>query len=171
MNALNLLLLQETKLEKKEIIFIGDFNINYKAKKAPDTKKLVAWQNKYGFDQPIKKDTRCATTSRSIIDLIFTNSDCCFDSGVLHLYISDHQPIYFIRKKGKDITKKTHFLGRTYVNYNQDLLSDSLTNAIKLSFRDEKDPNKCWALMEDFLHTFLVVKQKHPLGSRMRLLL
>ena len=60
-----------------------------------------------------------------------------------------------IKKKVMDSRKTTSFKGRTYVNYNRDVLNDHLTNAIKASFRAEDNPIKCWDLMENFLCKFL----------------
>ena len=139
----------------KEIIFIGDFNINYSNKKSGDTKKLIGWQNKLGLHQIIKRNTRVSSRSQSLIDLIITNVEYCDSSGVIDLHISDHQPVYLVKKKPKDKRSKVCFKGRTYIGYNKDILSDSLTNEIKNSFRQTINPNNCWDLMEDFLTKFL----------------
>ena len=148
-------LAHETNLHKKEIVILGDFNINYRAKSSADTKKLLAWQNRLGLTQYIKNNTRSSRTSVSTIDLIFTNMDHCTTAGVINLHISDHQPVFIVKKKMRDIRKKVVFTGRTYINYSKELLSDWLTNEVKLKFRKEHDPNKCWDLMSKFLDTFL----------------
>ena len=81
--------------------------------------------------------------------------DQCNNSGVINLHISDHQPVYVIKKKLPDKRSKTPFTGRIYINYTYHLLSDCLTNAVKKKFREEKNPNKCWDLMIHFLTYFL----------------
>ena len=145
----------EEDLHFKELVLLGDFNLNFSTKSSPDTKKLVQWQNRRGLNQLIKTYTRSSKRSATIIDLIFTNMENCKYSGVLNLHISDHQPVYFIKKKVRESRRKVVFKGRTYVNYSKETLSDCLTNAIKLEFRDEVDPNKCWDLMATFLYKFL----------------
>ena len=145
----------ESNVISTEVVFLGDFNINYRTKKADDTKKLIGWQNKFGYTQLIKTNTRTAKKSKSIIDLIITDIEYCLDSGVIDLHISDHQPVYLIKKKGRDTRSSVSFKGRSYINYSKDLLSDALTNEIKRNFRETVDPNGCWDFMEDFLNTFL----------------
>ena len=105
--------------------------------------------------QHIKTRTRSAKASRSMIDLIFSNIDTCSLSGVVDLHISDHQPVFFVKKKSKDTRNKICFSGRSYKNYSKELPSDSLTNNIKNNFRSVADPNACWDLMETFLIDFL----------------
>ena len=139
----------------KEFIIFGDFNINYRAKKSVDTHKLTSWQHKYGLIQHVKGCTRSSQKSSTMLDLIFTSMSYCSAAGVLDLYISDHQPVYLVKKKDKDKRGRVCFKGRSYINYTKDLLSDCLTNVIKESFRDELDPNRCWDLMENFLIAFL----------------
>ena len=91
---LNELLEEEDRLHLKEILILGDFNIDFNNKNSPDTKKIMSWQNKLGLSQKIKSKTRCAENSSSTIDLIFTNMDHVSSSGVIDLHISDHKPVY-----------------------------------------------------------------------------
>ena len=105
-------------------MFLGDFNINFSSKKSVDTKKLITWQNSFGLSQHIKTLTRSAKTSRSMIDLIFSNIDTCSLSRVVDLHISDHQPVFFVKKKSKDTRNKICFSGRSFKNYSKELLSD-----------------------------------------------
>ena len=142
-------------LHLKDLFILGDFNINYKSRTTPDAKKLAAWQGKLGLVQYIKGNTRTSKNSASLINLIFSNADHCNTAGVINLNISDHQPVFVIKKKLRDCRKKVVFTGRTYRNYTCDLLSDCLTNVEKLKFREEDDPIKCWDLMETFLFKFL----------------
>ena len=145
----------EPNILNKEIIFLGDFNINFSAKKLVDTKKLVAWQNRFGLSQKIQANTRVTKQSGSLIDLIFTNVVDCSASGTINLHVSDHVPVYLIKKKASDNRQRECFRGRSYMGYSKDLLSDELTGEIKNEFRETIDPNACWDLMENFLHSFL----------------
>ena len=141
-------------LGRDELICLGDFNINYK-RTSPEKKKLVVWQHRFGLTQLINSNTRCAKSSRSMIDLIFTNMDHCSTSGVINLNISDHLPVYVIKKKIRDTRSKVCFKGRTYLTYNKDTLSDELTHQIRNGFLNGADPNECWDNMEKFLVSFL----------------
>jgi len=53
----------------KEILLMGDFNINCLDKKGKKIKRLL----KFNFTQIIKKATRITKTSKTLIDLVFTN--------------------------------------------------------------------------------------------------
>ena len=121
----------ELGIVNKEVILLGDFNINFQSKGSLETKKLIAWQNKFGLVQHIKGHTRTAKSSRTLIDLIFTNMDHCTDAGIINVHLSDHQPVYVVKKKQRDNRKTTCFRGRTYLGYSKELLSDCLTNKIK----------------------------------------
>ena len=132
LEGLDNLLEKETDLHLKDLILLGDFNLNISSKLNAETKKLVQWQNRKGLSQLIKSSTRSSRRSATTIDLIFTSMNDCTNCGVLDLHISDHQPVYAIKKRVKDNRPKVFFKGRTYVNYNKDLLSDCLTNDIKM---------------------------------------
>ena len=145
----------ESEKSNCEIVFLGDFNINFKARASPEKKNLVAWQNKYGLKQLVKSETRCTRSSKTTIDLIFTNMEHCQLAGVIDLHMSDHQPVFVMKKKERDRRGKNDFKGRTYINYNKDLLSDSLTNAVKSNFNEAGDQNECWDRMENVQESFL----------------
>ena len=103
----------------------------------------------------VKYKTRLSAKSSSLIDLIITNLDHCSEVGTVDLHISDHQPVYIIKKKAREAKANTSFRGRSYLGYSKELLSDKLTNAVKGAFMRETDPNECWDLMENFLVGFL----------------
>ena len=58
--------------------------------------------------------------SNTCIDLILTNYDIVKESGIVDINISDHVPIYFVRKKAKIKRTKTAFNGRSYNNLDQE---------------------------------------------------
>ena len=71
-------------------IFIGgDFNVDVKRQNSPQFSKLSRFMRLNQLKQYIKETTR--PDSDSIIDLQ--------ESGVIHVNISDHLPIFLIRKK------------------------------------------------------------------------
>ena len=72
-------------------------------------------------------------------------------TGVVDLHISDHQPVYLVRKKDRDNRPKVCFRGRSYRNYSKELLSDSLTHEIKEKFRQVTDSNACWDMITHYI--------------------
>ena len=65
--------LDEVTRNNKDIVFMGDFNINYKKRNDVNTKKLKELVNNNNLTQIIKDHTRYTQTTRSTIDLIITN--------------------------------------------------------------------------------------------------
>lgn len=84
----------------KEIILIGDFNINWDSKK--ERKNLKQITDLFNMVQLIDKPTRITNTSKTRIDLLFTNKT----ERILKTYhfltgLSDHNAIFFTRKLTK----------------------------------------------------------------------
>ena len=83
-----------------EIYVLGDMNIDYTKVADPKRKYLKQMERATGLRQLVNDTTRYSTVNTTI-DLIFTNSDCIANSGVLNVNLSDHQAIYVTRKKSR----------------------------------------------------------------------
>ena len=85
-----------------EIVLIGDFNINFANNQDPNRNKIPTILGDLGLRKIIKSPTRVTNTSRSTIDLIFTNIGkvLLHGSGVINVSVSDHMPIFMSRKAG-----------------------------------------------------------------------
>ena len=106
-------------------IFIGgDFNINIKQKNSPQYLKLSRFLKLNQLKQYINQITR--PDSDSTIDLLLSNSEIIKESGTIDVNISDHLPIYFIRKKIKVQKEKVTFMGRSYRYLDFNMLNDEL---------------------------------------------
>ena len=82
---------------KRETILLGDFNINWDNK--PDRKKLKQLTDNHNLTQVIQGPTRITNTSKTTIDLIFTNiSDRISKTFNLLSGLSDHNLILCSRK-------------------------------------------------------------------------
>ena len=88
-----------------DLYILGDFNINYTNKKDPDVKKLLNFQEMTTLKQLIVDNTGL----NSCLDLIFTNSDSIYQSGVLDLNISDHDMVYVTHKIKQTKHSRTSF--------------------------------------------------------------
>ena len=106
----------------KEIVVMGDFNINYRDKNDINTKALHQLELDTGLRQMINTPTRGA----NIIDLVYTNSQDISRAGVLELNISDHDLIFISKKKATIRRKQISFTGRSYRNYNKDQFQRSI---------------------------------------------
>ena len=78
-----------------EVFIMGDFNIQYNNKTCDQYKDLLQFEQLTSLSQLITDPTRHGNT----IDMIFTNSNHISSSGVMDVFISDHELIYCSRKK------------------------------------------------------------------------
>ena len=58
--------------------------------------------------------------------MFLVNNPDVTSGGTLHYNVSDHVPVYVIRKKIKIKPAKTEFFGRTYRNYLKDILANKM---------------------------------------------
>ena len=105
--------LRTFNLGKVNFFMLGNLNVNYKNKRSPDYKRLSFFVQSNGFTQHINSTTRNNDKSKSLLDLAVTNSKFISCAGTLEHFISDHQPIYLIHKKGRDIRPSAKFEGRS----------------------------------------------------------
>lgn len=92
--------------EVKEVIILGDFNVNVLNRSQYRPLKLIT--TSYQYEQLIDKVTRPATNT--IIDHIYTtHPQFVLKSGVIEVGVSDHYPIFITRKiNPKEIKAKKH---------------------------------------------------------------
>lgn len=132
-----------------EHIILGDININYMNSRCQLTKALKSLEQFYGIKQLIKLPTRMGTINNSIIHLCFTNMNNVSSTGVIEYRLSDHYPIFVIKKKNRPIKKERSFTGRCYKNYNINLLREKLENINWDQIRYEHNPNNQWNFMQE----------------------
>ena len=130
-----------------EITIAGDFNINYNLRHTPAFKALKTFERNFNLHQIIKSPTRIVKNSKSLLDLIFTYMDHIASSGVLDVAISDHLPVFLIRKKHKNKPSYIHTKGRSYNNYRKDNFQNDIKNhpdwATFWDLQDDK-PDAMW---------------------------
>ena len=139
--------LKTLNLPKTDIFLICDLNINYKNKKSPDYKKLLFFIQSNSLTQHINSTTRNNDKSKSLLDLAITNSKFIDRAGTLEHFISDHQPIYIIHKKGRDVRKSVEFEGRSYRNFNSEKFRSELRNLSWNTLYDFTNPDSTWTFM------------------------
>lgn len=138
-------------LEEYEIYINGDFNIAYNLENTSEFKKLKQFERKYNLTQLIKTPTRCTAKSRNILDLMMTNSKIILASGSEELNISDHQPVWLIRKKLPIKPTYVNFKCRCYTNYDKQTYQNELMTYDWTDFYNEHCPNKLWEEMESVI--------------------
>ena len=137
-----------------EITIVGDFNINYNLRHTPAFKEIKNFERVFNLQQLIKSPTRITKNAKSYLDLIFTNMDHVVSSGVLDFALSDHLPVFLIKKKQKSKSTYIYTKGRSYNTYRKDdFQNDIKTHPKWVSFWDleENKPDEMWNLMLEII--------------------
>ena len=137
----------------KEVFIMGDFNLNYHNPNDPKTKQLMDFEQVTGLKQLIIKPTR----GPNCIDLLFTNSNDIADADVYPINISDHDMIYVTKKKACPKRKRISFQGRSYRNYDKDVLQARLRNVQWDNYWQLREPNQCWSYILRVIETELCI--------------
>jgi hypothetical protein len=111
----------------------------------------------------IKDPTRITKTSKTLIDLALTDIKYCTSSGILNYNISDHKPIFIVKKKPRNNKLTKTCWGRYYNNYSQENLKNTLKELNTQAILLETDPTKCWDLIEEMIYEIL--DRLCPLGE------
>ena len=135
--------------DRSETFILGDFNINYNSESLRRKFSLNKLENKNSLKQLIKDHTRCTTTSNTLIDLIFTDSPNISSSGTLHINLSDHSPVYLIRKKERNRIVKHVTKGRSYIRYSTAVFENLLQQQNWNEFDISDDIDRMWDIMKE----------------------
>ena len=139
----------ELNLEKVEVFIMGDINIDYLRKTSPNYKKLKFFVQSNGLTQLISNTTRNTVKGSSLLDLVITNSKYVSHSGTLDHFISDHQPIFIIKKKMRDKRPTIDFRGRSYRDYDKEAFKTGLLGLDWNDFYAMTDPDQAWLHIVD----------------------
>ena len=133
---------------KEEMVILGDFNVDYKNMKSPNYKKVKFFEKANSLDQVINTTTRNTQTSCSLLDIAFTNMKHIQAAGALDSFLSDHQPIFILKKKSRNEGKTDQFFqGRSYKYYDKQKFTQNLTNTDWSCFYDAQNPTLAWEFM------------------------
>jgi len=100
-------------LKSKNVIIVGDFNINVQSSKISNATLEIFEQ--FGFCQCISEPTRISGSSNSTIDLIFSKVPAkTYDCGVIPINISDHY-VTFIQLILATKNKIQNFITSRYI--------------------------------------------------------
>ena len=149
----NSLTILENRDPTADTVIMGDFNIDYKRSTLPDCKLLKEFERSHQLKQYIKQPTRITNNVKSTIDLIFSNLNYIAETGVLLNQISDHLPVFLIRKKPREIKSSTQIWGRSMKNYNKEhyqsvIVADSRW---RYFWDPNNDVNQLWDIMLEII--------------------
>ena len=108
---------------RSEIWIIGDFNMNYLIRNNLEIISTNRFLKEYNLRQIISVHTRLTNRGGSCIDWIITNCQYIEGSGILNDLLSDHFPIYVVRKKSREKINKVWKPVRNFTNYDKDVFN------------------------------------------------
>ena len=120
-----------------------------------NTKKAIEFSRVYGLKQLIETTTHLNDFEGSCIDLIFTNCQFVFSSGVLNDVVSDQYPIYVCVKKPREVKKYAKIMGRSYNAYEKEAFCTLLRNDDWNQLYETDDPNDAWDIILNKMNTHL----------------
>ena len=98
----------------------------------------------------------------------YTNMDYVVSKGTLDIYVSDHHPVYIIKKRNREPNKSSQFWGQSYVQYNKETFQADIRNHYGWDVyltTGGNDPNILWARM---LNIITEVVDIHCPNKRMK---
>ena len=139
--------LASINMAKTELFLVGDLNVDFQNKSSANVKKITFFITSNGLTKLVNTTTRNTNKTKTLLDVVLSNSKCVSCSGTLDHHISDHQPIYAVHKKERDKRDKVQFRGRSYRNFNSEVFREKLRNARWEEFYDLGDPEEAWNFM------------------------
>ena len=110
-----------------------------------------------GYVQLIKTNTRLNRNGGSCLDWIITDSAYVNECGILHDLLSDHFPIFCVRKKKPENVKREWKIIRIYINYDKDVFANLLRQSDWGDFDIEENPNVLWDIISQKIENILAV--------------
>ena len=134
-------------LRKYEIVIVGDLNMNCSDPNSECYKHVEKICNELNLKSCIDLPTRLTQDSNSIIDLILTNIKNINSFGVINYNISDHLPVFLIKKRVSSTNKKIWVKGRSYKNYDREKFMFKLAQLDWSILYLLNDPNDAWHMI------------------------
>ena len=153
--------------EHNEFYLLGDLNCNMLDTSSHVTKKLNLLLESYQLYQMINTPTRVTQFTSSLLDICVTsNPEHVILTDVVPLGVSDHNPIYVVRKINSNVKINSHrcIEIRNYKHFNCDKFLEELWKQPWDLIDHESDINLKWTLWKTL---FLNVLDKHaPVQSK-----
>ena len=137
--------------DKYETLIIGDLNADASKDNLSPANNIKQFAAEHSLQQVIDRPTRFSKHNKTTIDLAFTNIKHCTGSGTLNYNISDHKPIYILKKKIRNDETTTSHWGRSYNNYTHEQLKTTISNSLTDQIFTIEDPNQCWEKIEEII--------------------
>ena len=139
----------DVNLLKTDVVLLGDYNINYNQRNSRGYRLLKSFERDTGLKQLINSDNRTCPKFSSRIDLILSNIKDISTVSVLDDLISDHFPIFMVKKHKKVHAETEWTTGRLYKRYDENIFKLNLNSHDWADYYTEVDPELLWREMKE----------------------
>lgn len=101
-----------------EIVILGDFNVDMLPNNI-QSRNLSMFATAARVSQIIKSPTRISNATSTLIDHIYTDMNNISDTGTLNYNLTDHLPVFVVKKKMRNSIKYKEILCRSYRNLDE----------------------------------------------------
>lgn len=139
-------------------IIIGDMNIDSLSQDR-HARLVHHFAGACNLKQVVSEPTRFTGKGCSLLDHIYTDMDHLLYSGTINSNISDHLPVFVVRKKQRNHTKFREIEGRSYKHFSENEFIAEFTSS--LEFCDmfcSDDPQLVWEII---LAKIMAATNKH----------
>ena len=131
-------------LRRRDLMIMGDFNIDYLSATKVSTRLMKICLNILGLRQIIDKPTRSNEVTATCLDWVITNTMKLFESFTRTWNLSDHLMVGITLIDHYFVNERISFEGRTYKKYNADLFKACIKNADWGPIDNCNDVNERW---------------------------
>ena len=148
---------RSSKASNREFWIGGDLNLDWNKRNHVQLQSIKSSLRECGLKQLISGVTRPLCTGGTCIDWLITNSKFVSDFGVANDLISDHLPVYVVKKKIRNHHETTRKLTRTYKKFDPKAFETLLKNSTWDPYDACEDPDECWEIIEEKISQILSI--------------
>lgn len=138
-----------TEIQSKvsgDTIVLGDLNVDLLTGNN-QAAKLHQFSVSKRLSQLIYCPTRITHATETLIDHIYSDITHIWDSGAIDVNISDHRPVYLIKKKTRNAIKYKELRCRSYKNFDKVKFFADLQSIDFFDVMVSSNPEKCWSML------------------------
>ena len=151
------IVLDDPVVKDSEVWILGDFNMNFTIRNNPNIMSINRFLKENNLQQLINEPTRLTNRGGTCLDWIITNCRYVSSKGVLNDLISDHFPVYAVRKKSREIVERVWKSVRIYKNYDVDHFKNLFDLIDWENFFNCSAPDVLWDILYERIQEILEV--------------
>ena len=144
-------------VSRSEIWILGDFNMNYLIRNNLEIMNVNKFLKEYNLVQIITSLTRLSNRGGSCIYWIITNCQYVATGGILNDLLSDHFPVYVVKKKTRDRANKVWKAVRNFRMYDDEMFIDLFLQIDWNVFFACEDPDMLWEMVHKKMIEILAI--------------